>query len=184
MMQIGYRAVERFSPDSNPSWDRYIEWCGLSHLNEVVGLDCSLCPSVLPDLANDDWKHLIYGEEIGDCLDDYHYLHRRIAAGFDRRRHQVLAVAREVSEADIERVCLPSGFRFKGFDLVGEGFSISALTNCGGFDQAFHNSELSCEGLVLTAERAHEIKRALATQYPEEPHALCVVWAVWRHEPT
>jgi hypothetical protein len=179
MRLIGYRIAERFSPQTDEGWSRFVEWSGLTHLTEVVGLDSLLCPSVLPEFVDDDWNHLLYGEQLGDCFDDCEYLRRRIADAFDGSRHQVLAVAREMREGDIESVRLP-GFTFKGFDLIDEEGSISALTNCGGFERAFKNSELTDAGLVLAASRAYEIQDALRTEYPDDPHAKCVVWAIWR----
>ena len=181
MTQIGYRVVERFSPSAKESWPKYIEWSGLTQLVEVVGLDCSLCPSVFGEFISTDWDHLVFGKQLGDCFDNCEYLLNRVAVQFDSSRHQVLAVAREVSENDLERSEL-SGFRFMGFELVEEATSISALTNCGGFKGAFEKSDVSNVGLVASASRAYAIREALATLYPEEHHAQCAVWALWRHE--
>ena len=181
MVQLGYRVVESFSPDSKESWEKYIQWSGLVHLTEVVGLDCSLSPSVLGKLEDEDWNHLVFGEELGDCLDDLAYLRRRVAGVFDRKRHQILAVAREPSERDVEQAGL-LGFRFMGFELIEEASGTSALTNCGGFEGAFDPSDLSKSGLVSSAARAYNIRDALLKLFPKEHHAECTVWALWRLE--
>src|SRR5262245_40579274 len=99
MPQIGYRVVERFSPDSKDAWTKYIEWSGLGQLKEVIGLDCSLCPSVFGEFTRADWEHLVFRELLGDCFDDCEYLLSRIAGRFDGRSQQLLAIAREVSES-------------------------------------------------------------------------------------
>ena len=69
-----------------------------------------------------------------------------------------------------------------GFELIEEATSISALTNCGGFEGAFVPRDLTECGLVYTASRAYEIRQTLLALYPNDPHADCVVWAVWRCE--
>ena len=57
---------------------------------------------------------------------------------------------------------------------------VSALTNCGGFDDVFAKAELSPLGLLTDLGRAYEIQRGLPTAYPYEAHAECHVWAIWR----
>jgi hypothetical protein len=42
-------ATEKFDK-SDAGWAKYITWSGLEQLNEVISLDCSLCPTVLPTL--------------------------------------------------------------------------------------------------------------------------------------
>jgi hypothetical protein len=60
--------------------------------------------------------------------------------------------------------------------------SASALTNCGGFPGVFANSELSSCGLLGDLDRAREVQAKLRSAYPDEPHADCDVWAVFRVE--
>jgi hypothetical protein len=40
-MEIGYRIVERFTP-ALAGWAKYVDWSGLFHLEEVVGLGFDL----------------------------------------------------------------------------------------------------------------------------------------------
>jgi hypothetical protein len=70
--------------------------------------------------------------------------------------------------------------RFAGFDLLDVRGDVSALTNCGGFDEVFAKAEVSHLGLLRDLERAYEIQRGLRTVYPAEHHAQCQVWAIWR----
>jgi len=178
-MQIGYRAVEVFAPSTNDSWAKYIEWSGLRHLSEVVGLDLLLCPAIEVALGGDDLSHMVFAEIVSDCFDSPQYAMSRVRSVYEPRRHQLLAIARQPVEADFDPRAVP-GFRFLGFELIEELTMISALTNCGGFEGAFTADDLSVCGLVRTWQRANEIRDALARLYPAEPHAQCTPWAIWR----
>jgi hypothetical protein len=91
----------------------------------------------------------------------------------------ILAVLQNPTEGDLAAVSLP-GFTFAGFDMVDVHGDVSALTNCGGFEGVFVNAELSELGLLADLARAQEVHASLRTQYPEEPHAECHIWAIWR----
>jgi hypothetical protein len=71
-------------------------------------------------------------------------------------------------------------FQFLGYDLVDVEDTASALTNCGGFPDVFANSELSRFGLLPELARAVEVQRLLRSLHPEEHHANCHVWAIFR----
>jgi hypothetical protein len=73
-------------------------------------------------------------------------------------------------------------FLFYGYDLLDAGSAISALTNCGGFDQAFSSSDISAVGLLEDYAFAKAVQTRLRQHYPEEPHADCALWAIWRLE--
>ncbi len=180
-MRIGFRVSERFGPQDGERWSKYLSWSGLTHLEEVVGLDGCLSPCLLDTLGAEDWDHVVFGDHIFACFDTPDYAMRRVAVDVDRERLQLLALAREPDEKDVLTATLP-GFALKGFDLIEEATAISALTNCGGFAGAFEAADLVPTGLVATCSRADEIRQALATLYPEESHADCAVWAVWRLE--
>ena len=74
----------------------------------------------------------------------------------------------------------PVGFDFVGYDVVDIHGDISALTNCGGFPDVFSNDELNPYGLLATRDRAIDVQAALKTLHPDERHADCHVWAVFR----
>lgn len=177
-MEIGYRIVERFTP-AHDGWAKYVDWSGLSHLEEVVGLDCCLCPSVIKTYVADDREHLVFAEHLFACFDDQEYATGRVTDALNVDLHQILALAREPPEEELIALDLAC-FRFMGFDLIEEATCISALTNCGGFEGVFLPTDLSPQGLVPAAARAYEIRRSLGTLFPNEPHANCAIWAVWR----
>jgi hypothetical protein len=60
------------------------------------------------------------------------------------------------------------------------GTGISALVNCGGFDQSFSGAELSECGLLTDYARATAVQQSLLTEYPDESHADCDLWAIWQ----
>jgi hypothetical protein len=74
----------------------------------------------------------------------------------------------------------PVAFEFWGYDLVEGMTGVSALTNCGGFPDVFDNRELSCKGLLTSHARAMDVQSKLKANYPDEPHANCHVWAIFR----
>ena len=45
-------ATDKFDK-SDVSWAKYIAWSGLKQIDEIVSLDSSLCPTVLPDLKTE-----------------------------------------------------------------------------------------------------------------------------------
>lgn len=77
------------------------------------------------------------------------------------------------------------GFTFCGFDLSDE-WTVSAILNCGDlskgqyFSRAFSVEELNEYGLISDFKKARKIQRKLIEEYPEEAHAYCVVFAIWR----
>jgi len=74
----------------------------------------------------------------------------------------------------------PTGFDLAGFELLDVHGDVSALTDCGGFPAVFAGGELNSFGLLSDLSRADDVRRGLRTAYPDEPHAECDVWALWR----
>lgn len=77
---------------------------------------------------------------------------------------------------------LIDGYEFVGYELLDQEFDISALSNCGGFDETFLPSDLNDRGLINDFKKAYEIKKLLLENNPEEHHADTNVIAVWRHK--
>jgi len=87
----------------------------------------------------------------------------------------VLEPEKECSKININE------YEFIGYDLLDQDFGISALTNCGGFDETFLPADLNDKGLVEGLEKAYNIKKRLFENNPYEHHADTNVIAVWRH---
>jgi hypothetical protein len=175
-MTIAYVAIGTFAPSTIEDWAKYIEWSQLDHLKEVISLDCMLCPSLIEELTAEDWDHKVYEDIFHDMFGDLGYLLRRIQS---RGRYQIVAAIREPSREAITDFN-DERFDFKGYDLLDDQTRISALTNCGGFDLAFSKGDLTDCGLVWEYERAYDVRAALLRHYPEESHADCAVWGLWR----
>lgn len=94
---------------------------------------------------------------------------------------QILAVTRK-PKIDCKNVFCDQRFKFYGYDLIEDQTIISALTNCDGFDKAFQKVDVSTYGLIEGFDRAKEVQLKLKEEYPNEDHANCALWGIWRME--
>lgn len=173
-------AYDKYYEEGGLSWERYIQWSGLTHLTELVSLDSMLNEVLVePDrnnIADWDFIHIIDYYETGffTTLD---FIFKRLQA---KDRFNLLAVVLE-PEKDCKEVPLED-YEFVGYDLLDQEFSISALSNCGGFDETFTGADLNEKGLISQFEKAYDIKKRLRENNPGEDHANTNVIAVWRHK--
>ena len=175
-METLFAARRPFEPSAGDAWDRYVAWSGLSQLQEVVSLDTMLCPAAPEALTAADWEHNVHADHLVFFFRSLDYLLKRVNGDGPLN---ILALLQNPTAADLTGVAL-GGFDFAGFDVVDVQGDVSALTNCGGFNGVFENAELSELGLLTDLSRAHSVRGALRVQYPQEPHAECDVWAIWR----
>jgi hypothetical protein len=178
-MEIWFTAREKFDPSSGGAWDKYVQWAQLPQLREVISLDTALCPSVFKELTEEDWDHNIHQDHCISYFRDLDYVLSRVSD--QRDSVNILAVVLE-PKSNTTRAFDDERFVFYGYDLIDKGSDISALTNCGGFDKAFSSSDVSSVGLLEDYTFAKEVQRRLLQHYPEEPHADCALWAIWRLE--
>ena len=174
--EIWYIGLERFGPSDGENWSNYIKWSKLRQLRELVSLDGILCPPVVTQLIEEDWNYNVHADYLCNFFIDLEYLLRRVAP---YKNVQILAVSKGPIEMRSE---IDREFNFCGYDLIEKGGSTSALCNCGGFPESFSDSELSEQGLILTLARAKEVQRDLVRNNPEESHADCDIWEIWRME--
>ncbi len=175
MGSVVYTAVKRFDPEARSDWLKFIAQSRLTQLREVVSLDEILCPNVFDELTAEDWKHNVQADFKTHFFHDLDHVVARVMGD----AVNVLALIEEPSVTEVASFRDPR-FVFCGFDLVDEQGGISALVNCGGFDRAFLPGELSRSGLLEDHAKAVAVQRRLRTEYPNEPHAGCRVWAIWR----
>jgi hypothetical protein len=175
-MQPLFVAKRPFDPSVGEGWDRYVAWSGLTQLKEVVSLDTMLCPTLPEELTAADWEHNVHADYQVFFFQSLEHLLQRVAAA---GRVNILLVLQNPTASEVAAVDRP-GFDFAGFDLVDVYGDVSALTNCGGFEGVFTNEELSELGLLTDLSRAQEVQAALRVRHPEEPHADCHLWAIWR----
>ena len=168
-------AKRRFDPAQGEKWTDYIDWSGLRQLREVVSLDEILCPTVPAQLLPADWEHNVHADYLTSYFQSHDYLARRVAG---ESNLNFLAVLKNPGPADLDAPA-PAGFSFIGFDVVDVHGDVSALTNCGGFDDVFAGPELSERGLLQDAARAYQVQRDLRRVYPGDSHTDCNVWGLW-----
>ena len=159
--EIWYTARETFDSDYkvDSSWNKYIEWSKLTHLSELVSLDGILNGLILKS--------------------DFDSINPIIEKTMGLEYFNLLAVIKEPNE---EKSKLNSEFEFIGYDLIETEGNVSALTNCGGFDESFLPKDLNGFGLVTEWTRAKKIQTDLRINNPEEQHADCYLFEVWRHK--
>ena len=145
-------------------------------LDEVVSLDGLLCPTLLPEIKDEYWPHIVSEDFMLNFFIDLDYLLQETASTPNKN---LLCVYREPNEEPLTPNT-PQAFEFLGFDLVEVGGSTSALTNCGGFPDAFANIELTKKGLIASHARAKQIQSELRHLHPDEHHANTNVWAILR----
>lgn len=170
-MDMGFVAVETFYPRQN-----YINWSRLFQVEQVVSIDCMLCPRVF-EYSDKEFCHYVW---LGHYF-VYRDLDWLLSKLDNKTDMQILALIRE-PEMDCRAYVNDERLKFYGYNLLEDGTSISALTNCGGFDDVFLPSEISKFGLIEDYEKAKHIQTKLKENYPNEAHAHCALWAIWRME--
>ncbi len=175
-MQPWFIATERFTSGDKETWEKYVAWSSLGHLDEVVSLDPMLCPTVLPEIKDEYWPYIVNEDFMLNFFVSLEFLLKQVP---DIRGLNLLCVYR--NPESLPPPCEGAvKFEFLGYDLVDLEGSASALTNCGGFPDVFANSELSPKGLLTSHARAREVQAELRIKHPEEHHADCHVWAISR----
>lgn len=169
-------ATERFDPSDGERWEKYSQWARIPAMTEIVSLDAALCPCLIDTPQQEDWQHIVCEDFRLDYFYNLDYLKQRVQ---DIRRRNILGLYRN-PEAHIVAAPAPGDFGFIGYDLIEERTQISAVTNCGGFPDVFRNEELNLFGLIDSFDRACEVRRLLAERHPEDAHARCEMYAIWR----
>ncbi len=182
MHDIYYTARSTYDKDHNEdgmSWKKYLEWSRLIHLKELVSVDSMLNKVLVKPDRNqeEDWKYLVidnyYETGFFTSLD---YVLRRMES---KEKFNLLAIVIEPKQ-DCKNVML-EGFEWVGYDLLDKEYTISALTNCGGFDETSLPADLNHFGLIDDYGNASTIKQRLLENNPDEYHADTSIIAIWRH---
>ncbi len=186
MDQITYGARASFDRRFPEDWESYTSFSRLHHCQEIISLDNLLNKSLVrPDYENaQDWSFFVDGPETHDGYNmqtdfyttvDY-VLQRMINVPVFNLLAGVILPGKECRDREVK------DFEFIGYDLIDEYFTISALTNCGGFDDIFLPKDQNQYGLIDTLDKANKIRQELLEKYPDEPHAVTHVVALWRHQ--
>jgi hypothetical protein len=176
MVKPLFIATERFDPSDGEKWEKYCKWAEIPGITEIVSLDTLLCPHLINEFNGEDWSHIVNEDFRLNYFYDLEYLLRRVA---EVRRKNVLGLYRNPAN-HIQAPPASGNFAFIGYDLIEEQTQISALNNCGGFPESFSNSELNQFGIISNFDRAAKVRVALAENNPNECHAHCELYAIWR----
>jgi len=181
-MNFYYTARTTYDKSNNEgnAWEKYIEWSRLFHIKELVSLDYILNSVIFdPDRNSElDFSHIIQDElyETG-FFTPLDYVLQKVK---HETKFNLLAGIIKPTQ-DCTDIVLQD-FEFVGYDLLDKCYDISALTNCGGFDETFLPSELNEFGLIGNFARAVDINTKLFENNSEEYHADTNIIAVWRHK--
>lgn len=174
---IWYSAQEKFNLKedwADAMWKRFVST--IPQVKEFVTLDGMLCPDFVFEKKNDDWNYVVMN---GDYLTDLYtdpivFLSRNI----DLAKYNLIACIKEPQDED--RSILESDYEFIGYDLMDKDLSNSALTNCGGFYDVYSPSDINEYGILSDRDFAYKIRDELFKKHPEEHHANCFVFEIWR----
>ena len=181
-MNFCYTARKTYDKSNNEgnAWGKYIDWSRLFHIKELVSLDYILNSVIFePDRSSElDFSHVILDElyETG-FFTPLDFVLKNIK---HETKFNLLAGIIKPTK-DCNNITLEN-FEFVGYDLLDKSYDISALTNCGGFDETFLPSELNQFGLIDNFTKAVDINAKLFENNPEEYHADTNIIAVWRHK--
>jgi hypothetical protein len=171
-----FAACQRFDQRNGDSWSRFIEWTGFQHIREIVSIDTMLCPSLIDELADEDWQYNIHADYRTSFFRDAKYLRRRI--DYDCFRHNILALTKEPTSF----VEPPNGFAFRGYDILDSYDSISVLTNCGAFPSIYSVEDINEYALVSDLDRVTEIASAIRKpHWDDHRRQECRVWGIARY---
>lgn len=171
-----YTIRSRFTTASGDTWRRFVQWSGRQHAEEIVSLDESLCPPIITELTEEDWRHNIHADNMVYFFADYDYLLTR--EPFDSRIDNLL----ELTKSPDQQPAPTNGFAFCGYDIVDAHGSISVLLNCGSFEGVFSPEATNAFGLIDQFGRAAQIAQTIRETHPADPHCCdCRVWAIARY---
>ncbi len=176
MEEIWYTASERFDPSLGDEWAKYVAWANLPQLKECLSLDGTHRPKELSHPTDEDWKHNVHRNYCISYFWDLDYLLQR----FEHRRGELNILAFTLDPPfEVRDLSMDPRFEFQGYDLM-DIYEISAISNCTGFDEAFQRSDVSPVALFDTYDFARQAQKRLQEHYPDEHHAYCDVWAIWK----
>ena len=96
-MKPWFVATEPFDPRDGAKWRKYVEWSGLTQLVEVL-FDPILCPSVLKDVKDEYWSHIVNEDFMLAFFLDSDFLRQQVT---NIQRKNLLCVFRNPYEPPI-----------------------------------------------------------------------------------
>ena len=87
-----FTATEPFTPNDGAKRNEYIAWSGLAQLDEVVSLVGMLCPTVLREIKDDYWPHIVNENFMLHFFVNFDFLREQVA-GIEKKA--ILCVFRD-----------------------------------------------------------------------------------------
>lgn len=131
--------------------------------------------SALAEIGDEYRGHVINEDRMPSFFTDLDFMLGQLP---DIQNLDILGVIKAPTQ-NVSRLAW-DGFAFLGYELLDQDNTISALTNCGGFPEAFAAQDLTDSGLIASFDHAVEVQQVLKMSYPDEHHADCNIWAIFR----
>ena len=178
--EFWFIATQRFDRSLGDAWKTYLQFSGITRLESVISLDGLLNPKVILETIDEDWEHAVQSGDWAGFFRDLKYLLLRLGPRVAKSNVLGVILAPAEDVAHLHPVPQnPAAFEFIGYDLIDGPSRISALMNCGDFEDVFTPDEQNEHGLITSFIRAREIQRLLRQTYPGESHAQCSLVAIW-----
>lgn len=168
-----YKVVSQFKQESDrEAWRQYINFSGLTQINDFCSLDGMLNESLFMPQTVEDWHNCVNEDYKIEMITTLDYA-KTVACKYPGARILGLVI-------DPRKAEMPANARLLGYDILDDGYSISLLTNCGGFPNLFDNSHINRYGLLDELAETYAIRNQLRRVHIDNPHAMaCEVVAVF-----
>ncbi len=168
-----YKVVKQFKQEDDiEQWQAYMQFSGLNQIEAFCSLDGMLNHSLFTPESVEDWHNCINEDYKIDMLTSLDYA-KTVADKYPGARLFGLIIDPGQSE-------IPKDGQLLGYDILDGDYSISLLTNWGGFPDPFDKSRVNRFGLLDEVAEAYAIRDHLRVAYADDPHAgACEVIAVF-----
>jgi hypothetical protein len=168
-----YCILEHFGP-LHEGWQGYVDWSGLYQIREFCSLDNILAPNLFEPSSEEDWQHVVQEDFMTHLITSRDYALKKYKAF---KNASIFGVIQCDDKVECWRDARDTQV---GYDLLDEGFGVSSITNCGGWPDVFPNELINEYGLISAYSDAVRIRNDLRAKHPEEPHAKCEIWSVYK----
>jgi hypothetical protein len=167
-----YKVIRQFKKERNEeAWNSYIRFSGLEQIQDLCSLDSVLNVSLFTPETEEDWKNCVNEDYKIDMITNFRYA-KIVSDRFSGSRILGLIINAEHNYKNENLL---------GFDILDREYSISLLTNCGGFSEVFSNSLINRFGLLDDKTIAYTIRDKLRNLKNGNEHARdCEVIAVFK----
>jgi hypothetical protein len=157
------------------------KWSNLIHIKEVLSLDGMLSePAFEPERQSNEYWEFSISDGIYST-NFYSSLAYVLEKTEGKDPFNLFAIIYEPGKTKSNE--LNSEFEFVGYELLDKpGFEISVLTNRWPLFDEIHKGDLNTKGLLSDYKIAKIVQQNLKKNHPEESHADCGLFEVWRHK--